>query len=170
ESEVVGHGQVPEDAPTFGDVGHALGHRRAGAGGVEAPSGEGDPPGPGGDQAGDPPQAGGLPGAVGAEQCDDLAVVDLEGEAPRARLSATARSRKMRRPSGTWAMPSATAVPGPAVSRRRPAKVTRPARGVTRPVIPRRLEVFPAPLEPSSATISPSWTSRVRPRTADTGP
>ena len=38
-------------------------------------------------------------------------------------------------------MPSATAVPGP---------------GVTRPVIPRRLEVFPAPLEPSSATISPS--------------
>ncbi len=70
----------------------------------------------------------------------------------------------MRRPSGTWLIPSATiSCGGPRCGWVVPSKRIVPAAGCSMPEIVRSVVVLPAPLAPSSATISPSATSRLTP-------
>jgi hypothetical protein len=77
---VLGHGEAEEHTAPFGHVGDAelgaVGWRVFG----DVVSVDADHTGHRADQAGDRPQRGGLAGAVGAEQRDDLAGTDVQVE------------------------------------------------------------------------------------------
>ena len=89
----------------------------------------------------------------------------LPFEAPSMMFSRTVRPGKMRRPSGTCAMPSRTIVRARAP--RSTCRRTRidPTRGATRPEIARSVVDLPAPLAPSKRHDAPSST-RARRRAA----
>jgi len=76
-------------------------------------------------------------------------------------LSATVSIGKIRRPSGTWAIPRATtSYAGRPVSGV-PSNDSEPLRGAIMPEITRSSVVLPAPLGPTTATASRSATSRL---------
>ena len=77
---------------------------------------------------------------------------------------------KIRRPSGTWPMPSATTSWLGTRWIGFPSKKTVPDTGRTSPEIVRRVVDLPAPLAPSRATISPWSTARLTSRSARMGP
>jgi hypothetical protein len=77
------------------------------------------------------------------------------------RFSATVRSGKIRRPSGTWAIPCATISCACRPARAAPSKRRAPLRGVMSPEITRMRVVFPAPFGPTTATASPASTRRL---------
>ena len=82
--------------------------------------------------------------------------LSLRRKAPRSRFSCTVRSGKIRRPSGTWLMPSATILFGLSVWMGCPRKSTSPLRGGVPPQMVISVVLLPAPLAPMSVTISPS--------------
>jgi hypothetical protein len=91
-------------------------------------------------------------------------------KAPILRVSATLRAGKIRRPSGTWAMPRATiSCAGRPVSGL-PSKSIAPARTGTRPEMTRISVVLPAPLGPTTATASPASTRRLTLQSAVNSP
>ena len=82
----------------------------------------------------------------------------------------TVSSPKIRRPSGTSAIPwRATASGGRPTRETSPRRIA-PAAGRTSPMIAWSVEDFPAPFGPMRPTISPGATSSERPRTAATAP
>src|SRR5262245_58632888 len=68
---------------------------------------------------------------------------------------------KIRRDSGTSAMPRRTMSSVASLSMRSPCKVTLPALGRTRPRTVFKVVDFPAALPPRRQTISTGWTSRL---------
>ena len=86
------------------------------------------------------------------------------------RFSPTVRSRKIRRCSGTRAIPARTSLAGSAPVTSRPASVTRPLTGRTNPATVFSNVVLPAPFGPTRATSSPSSTCNDTPCRATTAP
>ena len=75
-------------------------------------------------------------------------------------MSATLSAGKMRRPSGTWAIPRATISWAGRPPSDTPSKTSSPVRIGIIPEIARMSVVFPAPFGPTTATASPAWTRR----------
>src|ERR1700681_3043873 len=90
--------------------------------------------------------------------------------APSRRLSMTLRPGKMRRPSGTCAIPSATTSSGCSPSSGLPANRIVPDDGAITREIALSVVLLPAPFAPSSDTISPSATTSEMPCSASTAP
>ena len=90
--------------------------------------------------------------------------------APISRFSSTVILVKMRRPSGTWAMPSSTILWGAVPLIFLSMKSTSPPLGFKRPETVFRMVDFPAPFAPIRVTISPCFTSKLTPLTAWIGP
>ena len=89
---------------------------------------------------------------------------------PPPSFSATLKSAKMRRPSGTSATPAWAIHSGGRPVTTRPPRRTWPRTGRTSPITAARVVDFPAPFGPMRPTISPSPTEREMSRTAGTGP
>ena len=85
-------------------------------------------------------------------------------------FSRTVSPGKIRRPSGTWLMPSRAMASGPARWIGFPSKYTSPSVGASSPEIVFSVELLPAPLAPSSVTSSPASTCRLTPFSAWTLP
>ncbi|OPZ63817.1 MAG: hypothetical protein BWY85_01502 [Firmicutes bacterium ADurb.Bin506] len=88
--------------------------------------------------------------------------------APSSRLSSTLIFENTRRPSGTWAMPSAVTSCARMPVMDLPMNSMEPAIGVISPDTARRMVLLPAPLEPTIATISPCPTWKSTPNTTAT--
>ena len=89
---------------------------------------------------------------------------------PSSRFSMTLSVAKTRRPSGTWAMPSAARSLARMRPRSRPRYAMRPSAAVTVPETALSSVVLPAPLGPTSVTNSPSRTSSETPVSARSPP
>ena len=85
-------------------------------------------------------------------------------------FSFTVRPGKIRRPSGTWEMPSRTMVSGPSPAIDLPSNRISPAAGLASPEIARSVVDLPAPLAPSKVTTCPSSTLSETPRSASISP
>ena len=85
-------------------------------------------------------------------------------------FSLTERPGNIRRPSGTWEMPSRTMASGPRPAIDLPSNRISPAAGFARPEIARSVVDLPAPLAPSSVTTCPSSTLSETPRSASISP
>src|SRR5690606_2800445 len=81
EAEVVLDGHAREDVPPLGGVGEPVRHDVVGRDLLQRPAVEPDLTADRLQQAGQGPQGGGLPGAVGADESDHFAGLDLEGDA-----------------------------------------------------------------------------------------
>src|SRR3972149_7001406 len=86
------------------------------------------------------------------------------------RFSRTVSRLKIRRPSGTWAMPLRTIRCAGAPTSDSPSSTIAPRRGRRRPEIVLSVVVLPAPLLPSNATISPRSTPSATPFSAGIPP
>ena len=91
-------------------------------------------------------------------------------ESPSRRFSSTESSPKMRRPSGTSAIPARAIDSGERPRTDRPDRRTSPAAVRTTPMIACSVVDLPAPFGPIRPTSSPRPTSRSSPRTAGTEP
>ena len=78
--EVLEDGHPAEDAPTLGRVAHAPPHEPVGRHVRDVVPVEGERPGPGVHEAAEGAEGRRLAGAVGAQQGDDLTLVDLQGD------------------------------------------------------------------------------------------
>ncbi len=79
--EVFVDGEAVEDAAAFGYVGESEADDGVGLEAVDALAGEGDLAGSWADDAGDGAEGGGFAGTVGADEGDDFAFFDVEGDA-----------------------------------------------------------------------------------------
>ena len=95
-----------------------------------------------------------------------ISFLSLRVYAPRRRFSSTVSSWKIRRPSGTCAIPMETSVCAGTDVMSFPRNETRPACLGISPATACIIVVFPAPFAPMRATISPSFTSKETPRIA----
>jgi hypothetical protein len=80
--EVLLHRHLAEEPARLGHVDHPVSDDLVGREQVEADAAELDPPLPGPEQPGDRLQGGGLPGAVGSHENEDLLLAHLERDVP----------------------------------------------------------------------------------------
>src|SRR6267143_3617219 len=81
EQQILAHGQLGEDLPSFGHLNDTHANQAVGARSVDAPTVELDRATRRPEETGDHPQRGRLAGAVGSEQRDDAPLGDLETDA-----------------------------------------------------------------------------------------